>query len=79
MRENNTFKNGFECVRVKILIEKITMTKEDFLAGMGETVTQREKREIYEAWEAYKMSDEGFQEILVLMEQGEYDGPTGDA
>ena len=55
------------------------MTKEQFLAGKGETPAEREKRENREAWAAYSVSDEGADEIFTLMEQGEYDGPTGDA
>lgn len=55
------------------------MTSDQFLAGFGETPAERETRKIQREWEAYMASDEGADEIFALIEQGEWDGPMGDA
>ncbi len=55
------------------------MTKEEFLAGKGETPTERERRIVREQWAAYSVSNEGVDELCELMDQECYDGPTGNA
>lgn len=51
------------------------MNKEDFLAGCAIVNVNSDSSD----WNEYYNSEEYFDEIVALMEQECYDGPTGDA
>jgi hypothetical protein len=52
------------------------MTSEEYLKGARDEHTMSTEAA---EWNAYRLSEEGFDELMALVEMECYDGPTGDA
>ena len=55
------------------------MTSEEFLAGAKVEGIKSDAELTAMEWNDYRTSEEGFDELVALVEMDCYDGPTGDA